>query len=193
MSAVGWISRPAVDASHRGRQRGGRCPFPARWSAFVAAPAIPLIDSPRTARPAAWHARLPISPSHTSPRRAKAPYATLRRAGRPRCGAGTPSCRRPPPMPSAWARAIRPCWKRRAMVSAEEASLSLKDQVGLRDSSLIQTSPRPSAGASSRGVLPSPRLTASEAAAGLDVALGGLPAGRRATSWRARPSPGTES
>jgi hypothetical protein len=83
--------------------------------------------------------------------------------------------------------------KRRAMVSAAEASLSLNDQVGLRDSSLIQTSPRPSAGASSRGVLPSPRLTASAAAAGRNDSQRHIEAGRRAGASRMAPSPGGES
>src|SRR3954466_11360006 len=55
--------------------------------------------------------------------------------------------------------------KRLAMVSAPEPSRSLNDQVGLRDSSLIQTSPSPSDGAGSKGVLPSPKVTASSAEA----------------------------
>jgi hypothetical protein len=55
--------------------------------------------------------------------------------------------------------------KRRAMVTAPEPSRSLNDHVGLRDSSLIQISPRPSDGAGRSGVLPSPSVTASAAEA----------------------------
>ena len=74
--------------------------------------------------------------------------------------------------------------KRLAMLSAPEASRSLNDQVGLRDLSLIQTSPRPRLGASSSGVSPSPRLTASPAAAGRKASHRHIDRGRRCRSLR---------
>ena len=53
-----------------------------------------------------------------------------------------------------------------AMVSAELASRSLNDQVGLRLSSLSHRSPRPMRGSGTKGVMPSPSVTASSAVAG---------------------------
>src|SRR5215216_2535731 len=83
--------------------------------------------------------------------------------------------------------------KRLAMLSAPEASRSLNDQVGLRDSSLIQTSPRPRLGASSNGVSPSPRLTASAAVAGRKASHRHIDRGRRCRSLRPSPAPGVAS
>src|SRR5471030_849120 len=83
--------------------------------------------------------------------------------------------------------------KRLAMVSAPEPSRSLNDQVGLRDSSLIQTSPRPSDGAGSSGVLPSPRVTASAAVAWRKPSQRHIEPRARRTASRSTPSPGLVS
>src|SRR5471030_395829 len=79
---------------------------------------------------------------------------------------------------------------RLAMVSAPEPNRSLNDQVGLRDSSLIQTSPSPNAGAGSNGVLPSPSVTASARDACRKASQRHIePRSRRISSFEA-PAPG---
>src|SRR6185436_1425077 len=80
-----------------------------------------------------------------------------------------------------------------AMVTAPEPSRSLKDQVGLRDSSLIQTSPRPRDGAGTSGVLPSPRVTASAAEACRKPSQRHIEPRSRRTASRSVPIPGTVS
>src|SRR5215207_6070862 len=80
-----------------------------------------------------------------------------------------------------------------AMVTAEEASRSLNDQVGLRDSSFTQTSPSPSAGTGSSGVSPSPSETASPAAAGRNASQRHSDRGFVGGRSRSRPCPGGSS
>src|SRR5262249_31940347 len=80
-----------------------------------------------------------------------------------------------------------------AMVTADEASRSLNDQVGLRDSSLIHTSPRPSPGTATSGVSPSPSVTASAAAAGRNASHRHSDRGRTLTAPRLRSPPGASS
>ena len=81
--------------------------------------------------------------------------------------------------------------KRLAIVTAPEPSRSLNDQVGLRDSSLIQTSPRPSDGAGRSGVLPSPRVTASAAEAWRKPSQRHIEPRSRRMAARSVPIPGT--
>src|SRR6478735_9105623 len=83
--------------------------------------------------------------------------------------------------------------KRLAMVTAPEPSRSLNDQVGLRDSSLIQTSPSPSDGAASSGVLPSPNVTASAAEACRKPSQRHIEPRSRRTASRSTSAPGTAS
>src|SRR5262249_24223843 len=79
-----------------------------------------------------------------------------------------------------------------AIVTAPEPSRSLNDQVGLRDSSLIQTSPSPRDGADKSGVLPSPKLTASASLAWRKSAQRHIDP-RRSRASAARRSPGRRS
>ena len=70
-------------------------PSPVRWSAFVAAPAIPSIALPRTARPAGPGARRPISPSPMTSSRRRTAAATMRRGRRLDVALGRRSCHAP--------------------------------------------------------------------------------------------------